>query len=49
MAVDILTDERKIVVIGWLPIDFFELEDMIIVSEAYFEKVIYGQGGVSNA
>lgn len=39
---DILTDERKIVVIGWLPFDFIELEDMVLFREAYFEKILYG-------
>lgn len=41
MTLDILTDERKIVVIGWLFVDFIELEDMVLVSESYFRKLLY--------
>jgi hypothetical protein len=39
--IDILSDNRKIVVIGWLPVDYIELEEVILVSLAYFKKVIY--------
>jgi len=42
MAVNILTDERKIVVIGWLPFDCIELKEVILVSLDYFKRVIYG-------
>jgi hypothetical protein len=42
MDVDfIVNTTKKIVVIGWLPIDFFELEDMIIFNEDYFESIIF--------
>lgn len=40
-GIDILSDNRKIVVIGWLPFDYQELEEVILVSLAYFKKVIY--------
>lgn len=42
MAVDILTDKRKIVVIGWLSTDYIELEEVILVSLNYFKKLVYG-------
>jgi hypothetical protein len=41
-GIDILSDNRKIAVIGWLPVDYIELEEVILVSLAYFKKVIYG-------